>query len=175
MSRFRRRMRTHVETETSSPVSSTSDVVDPPSMDASPSDASPEDTTERDHPPPYSAPPRTDSNPPGPDEQYVLPGTGASYLDPTLNFTAAQMERHWIEKDVIFARAVVQFIAERFDGSLKSWAGYKYTYICEVPLGEGVMLSGRRRTPRGRRVTGMIWWGTMHGAIAVDFDKSVRL
>ena len=54
-------------------------------------------------------------------------------LDPNLNFTAAQMEQQWKRKDVVFARAVVQFIAERFDGNLKGWAGYKYTYICEVP------------------------------------------
>jgi len=54
-------------------------------------------------------------------------------LDPNLNFTAAQMEYQWRQKDIIFARAVVQFIAERFDGNLKGWAGYKYTYICEVP------------------------------------------
>jgi len=54
-------------------------------------------------------------------------------LDPNLNFTAAQMEQQWKQKDIIFARAVVQFIAERFDGNLKGWAGYKYTYICEVP------------------------------------------
>lgn len=55
-------------------------------------------------------------------------------LDPNLNFTAAQMEHQWKQKDIIFARAVVQFIAERFDGNLKGWAGYKYTYICEVPF-----------------------------------------
>jgi len=55
-------------------------------------------------------------------------------LDPHLNFTAAQMEQQWKQKDIIFARAVVQFIAERFDGNLKGWAGYKYTYICEVTL-----------------------------------------
>jgi hypothetical protein len=55
-------------------------------------------------------------------------------LDPNLNFTAAQMEHQWKQKDIIFARAVVQFIAERFDGNLKGWAGYKYTYICEVTI-----------------------------------------
>jgi len=52
-------------------------------------------------------------------------------LDPSLNFTAAQMEQQWRAKDRMFARAVVQFIAERFDGNLKSWAGHKYTYINE--------------------------------------------
>ena len=74
-------------------------------------------------PPPYS----TSSN--GQTRNGVAP---LELLDPTLNFTAAQMEQQWMIKDKIFARAIVQFIAERFDGRERGWGGFKYTYICDV-------------------------------------------
>jgi len=82
----------------------------------------PEDNQQRD-PPPYS--PSSSGRPQNGVAQQEL-------LDPTLNFTAAQMEQQWLIKDRAFARAVVQFIAERFDGREKGWGGYKYTYICDV-------------------------------------------
>ena len=93
----------------------------------------PEDDSQLD-PPPYSGSSTTQG------DQNVAPQATATtqetspqgLLDPTLNFTAAQMEQQWQVKDIIFARAVVQFIAERFDGNLRSWAGYKYTYINDV-------------------------------------------
>jgi hypothetical protein len=86
-------------------------------------------------PPPYSATSttQTDQNiAPQAVQSQELPVAGL--LDPTLNFTAAQMEQQWRIKDKIFARAIVHFIAERFDGNLRSWAGYKYTYINDVPI-----------------------------------------
>jgi hypothetical protein len=85
----------------------------------------PEDTADRTQPPPYSA---SSASHPEPTVRTQ------SLLDPTLNFTAAQMEQQWRAKDKRFASAVVQFVAERTDGKLKGWAGYKYTHICEVPL-----------------------------------------
>src|SRR5204863_8610692 len=86
----------------------------------------PEDDIQLD-PPPYSGSSTTQA------DQNVAARTAATtqetspqgLLDPSLNFTAAQMEQQWQVKDIIFARAVVQFIAERFDGNLRSWAGYK--------------------------------------------------
>lgn len=82
---------------------------------------------EQNDPPPYSAPPSSSSDAIVPPEM-AHPGV----LDPSLRFTAAHMEQLWLEKDRLFARIVVQFIAERFDGNLKGWAGYKYTYINPV-------------------------------------------
>jgi hypothetical protein len=99
-------------------------------------------------------------------------------LDPTLNFTAAQMEQQWRAKDKIFARAVVQFIAERFDGNLKGWGGYKYTYISEVHLKSfslGLLMRIRTKILRTRKVDGTIFWGIMLGHIVEDLDKSAHL
>lgn len=97
----------------------------------------PEDTAEHD-PPPYSASSnaRGEQGAPSQDasQESVSISPTVELLDPNLNFTAALMDQQWREKDRLFARAVVQFIAERFDGNLKGWAGYKYTYICEVCL-----------------------------------------
>jgi hypothetical protein len=96
-----------------------------------PTAPTPEDDAQVD-PPPYSAP--------QPDRNEPLQGTipqehvSQGFLDPNLNFTATQMEQQWRAKDKIFARAMVQFIAERFDGNLRGWGGYRYTYICEVSL-----------------------------------------
>jgi hypothetical protein len=75
-------------------------------------------------PPPYSPPPTAPNS----------EGTGspAGVLDPSLMLTASAMEQRWVERDRLFARVVVQFIAERFDGNLRGWAGYKYTYISNV-------------------------------------------
>jgi len=79
-------------------------------------------------PPPYSPPPTS------PTDDAIVPSqsTQRGLLDPSLPLTAAEMEQRWLEKDRLFARAVVQFIAERFDGNLRGWAGYKYTYINTV-------------------------------------------
>jgi hypothetical protein len=75
-------------------------------------------------PPPYSPPPTAPNS----------EGTGSpvGVLDPSLMLTASAMEQRWVERDRLFARVVVQFIAERFDGNLRGWAGYKYTYISNV-------------------------------------------
>jgi hypothetical protein len=81
-----------------------------------------EESAER-QPPPYSP-----SSASQPEANVRVSGL----LDPTLNFTAAQMEQQWRAKDRRFASAVVQFVAERCNGKLRGWAGYKYTYICEV-------------------------------------------
>jgi hypothetical protein len=138
-------------------------------------------------PPPYSA-----SSPSQPD-QSVTPDTSTqvavpvavpqetvqhaqpTLLDPNLNFTAAHMEQQWRAKDKAFARAVVQFIAERFDGNLKSWAGHKYTYINEV---QSFLASSSRtnctirmRILLGKRVHGMISLDIMPGHIEEDSDK----
>lgn len=92
----------------------------------------PEDDSQHE-PPPYSASSTTQ-----PDQNTAPQATTTQeqplvgLLDPSLNFTAAQMEQQWRVKDKIFARAIVHFIAERFDGNLRSWAGYKYTYINNV-------------------------------------------
>jgi hypothetical protein len=92
----------------------------------------PEDDSQHD-PPPYTA-----SSPTQPDQNSpidtVLPRDNLpqGLLDPNLNFTAAQMEQQWRAKDKIFARVIIQFVAERFDGNLKGWAGYRYNYINEV-------------------------------------------
>lgn len=88
-------------------------------------------------PPPYSASSasQTDHNGGGAPQAIVSTPqetAAAGLLDPNLNFTAAQMEQQWRAKDKAFARAVVQFVAERFDGNLRGWAGYKYTYINDV-------------------------------------------
>ena len=83
-------------------------------------------------PPPYSSATQPDQNVAPHAMIYQEPTLPQGLLDPNLNFTAAQMEQQWRAKDRIFARAIVHFIAERFDGNLKGWAGYKYTYICEV-------------------------------------------
>ena len=84
-------------------------------------------------PPPYSASANNQPDENGAPQMVVPQDTGSrELLDPNLNFSATQMEQQWRAKDKIFARAIVQFIAERFDGNLKSWAGYKYTYIREV-------------------------------------------
>ena len=83
-----------------------------------------EATYQRD-PPPYSA---------SGNAQGQNGSTEPQLLDPTLNFTAAQIEQQWRTKDIVFARAIVQFIAERFDGRERGWGGYKYTYICDVTL-----------------------------------------
>jgi hypothetical protein len=95
----------------------------------------PEENTQLD-PPPYSASstnqPDQNGTPQAATPQEIA--VSQSLLDPALNFTAAQMEQQWRAKDKIFARAVVQFVAERFDGNLRGWAGYKYTYICEVSI-----------------------------------------
>src|SRR5271170_5955379 len=103
---------TSTPTPTPAPTSTASDPSVPPT----------EDNQQRD-PPPYS--PSSGSQPQNGIPQQEL-------LDPTLNFTAAHMEEQWAIKDRAFARAVVQFIAERFDGREKGWGGYKYTYICDV-------------------------------------------
>lgn len=98
----------------------------------------PEEDDDAQHdPPPYTGPapaqPDHSVTPETPTQAVVSQETAPQMLlDPSLNFTAAQMEQQWRAKDRIFARAVVQFIAERFDGNLKSWAGHKYTYINEV-------------------------------------------
>ena len=83
----------------------------------------PPDDNQQSDPPPYS--PSSSGR-----RQNRIPQQ--ELLDPTLNFTAAQMEEQWLIKDRAFARAIVQFIAERFDGREKGWGGYKYTYICDV-------------------------------------------
>src|SRR5271156_3095237 len=83
-------------TPTPAPANTATDAAVPP----------PEDNQPRD-PPPYS--PSSGSQPQNGIPQQEL-------LDPTLNFTAAQMEEQWSIKDRAFARVVVQFIAERFDG-----------------------------------------------------------
>jgi hypothetical protein len=75
-------------------------------------------------PPPYSPPPTATTGP--------AEGGQSGVLDPSLRLTASQVEQRWQEKDRLFARVVVQFIAERFDGNLRGWAGYKYTYINAV-------------------------------------------
>jgi hypothetical protein len=119
-------------------------------------------------PPPYSPPPTATNS----------DGTGgpSGVLDPGLTLTASAMEQRWVEKDRLFARVVVQFIAERFDGNLRGWAGYKYTYISNVRLlvphlflafpfssfsicfvlFQGCCLWGRKRIHHGRRVYGII-------------------
>jgi hypothetical protein len=124
----------------------------------------PEDTADR-QPPPYSP---SSASQPEPNVRV------SGLLDPNLNFTAAQMQQQWRAKDKRFASAVVQFVAERFDGKLKGWAGYKYTYICEVStyLNSSDM---RTRIPQGRKVHGTIVSGLMHGDIADGINLSVRL
>jgi len=121
------------------------------------------DETQRDPPPYYTA-----SN--GQAQNGVAP---LELLDPTLNFTAAQMEQQWMMKDKIFARAIVQFIAERFDGRERGWGGYKYTYICDVDprLMGACELTCRARIRPGRRVHGTIFSGTMHGHIEDGLNK----
>jgi hypothetical protein len=116
-------------------------------------------------PPPYSPPPTAPNS--------EATGGPAGVLDPSLTLTASAMEQRWVERDRLFARVVVQFIAERFDGNLRGWAGYKYTYISNVrPLAlahfltllfppfskfvVGRLLMGRKRIRRGRRACGMI-------------------
>ena len=122
-----------------------------------------EESTDRD-PPPYSASSglrngRSASQESGQETILISPTT--EFLDPSLGFTASLMEQQWREKDRIFARAVVQFIAERFDGNLKGWAGYKYTHISEVkpcsatPMDLCSCGNGRMRILRGKRVLGM--------------------
>ena len=95
---------------------------------------SPVDRTESNDPPPYYPAPSPPVRRGTSEEEPVATSPVFEYLDPTLNLTAVLMEQQWREKDHIFARAVVQFIADRFDGRLKGWAGYTYTYICEVLL-----------------------------------------
>jgi hypothetical protein len=116
------------------------------SAETSPSTQAPEADANAEHdPPPYysasSASQPDQSVTPDTSTQVVVPvavpqeivqPVQQTLLDPTLNFTAAHMEQQWRAKDKAFARAVVQFIAERFDGNLKSWAGHRYTYINEV-------------------------------------------
>jgi len=98
-----------------------------PSPQTTPEAPSEEEGGQND-PPPYSPPPTSPT-----DDPIVLPqSVQRGLLDPSLPLTAAQMEQRWLEKDRLFARVVVQFIAERFDGNLRGWAGYKYTYINTV-------------------------------------------
>lgn len=113
---FRKKRRSHLPTRSTSTCSTTHA-------------PSPEDQAY--DPPPYYA---TNPQPAENGDARPLPRETLSQglLDPNLNFTAAHMEAQWRAKDKIFAKAVVQFIAERFDGNLKGWAGYKYTYINEV-------------------------------------------
>src|SRR5271170_7202583 len=59
----------------------------------------PDDTQQRDPPPYYASSSGQSQN------GVAQP----DLLDPTLNFTAAQMEQQWLMKDKIFARAIVQF------------------------------------------------------------------
>src|SRR2546423_10276612 len=157
LSRLRRLRTPSTEPTASNTSTSTSTSTLPVPVSPTPTQPLAEEPTQH-SPPPYSAStsdrPTTDTpsagstQENGPSES-VPPRTVVTYdithglLDPHLNFTAAQMEQQWKQKDIIFARAVVQFIAERFDGNLKGWAGYKYTYICEVTL----------PFPRGRHST----------------------
>ena len=90
---------------------------------ANPAPAAAEEEVQND-PPPYSPPPTAANS--------DAMGCPAGVLDPSLTLTASAMEQRWVEKDRLFARVVVQFIAERFDGNLRGWAGYKYTYINNV-------------------------------------------
>ena len=95
-----------------------------------------EDDSQHD-PPPYSASSATQTDPNGGAAPQAIVSTPqetamAGFLDPNLNFTAAQMEQQWRARDKVFARAIVQFVAERFDGNLRGWAGYRYTYINDV-------------------------------------------
>jgi hypothetical protein len=95
-----------------------------------------EDDSQHD-PPPYSASSATQTDPNGGGAPQAIVATPqetamAGLLDPNLNFTAAQMEQQWRARDKVFARAIVQFVAERFDGNLRGWAGYRYTYINDV-------------------------------------------
>src|SRR5271169_3528989 len=78
----------------------------------------PDDESQLD-PPPYSgsSTAQADQNM-TPQASSTAQETPQGLLDPTLNFTATQMEQQWRVKDIIFARAVVHFIAERFDGNL---------------------------------------------------------
>ncbi len=97
---------------------------------------SPEEDSQHD-PPPYSASSATQTDHNGGGAPQAIVSTPqesamAGLLDPNLNFTATQMEQQWQVKDKVFARSIVQFVAERFDGNLRGWAGYKYTYINDV-------------------------------------------
>ena len=107
---------------TTSSASTTAPTPTPPGTSTDQTVPPPDDNQHHD-PPPYS--PSSSGRPQNRIPQQEL-------LDPTLNFTAAQMEQQWVIKDKAFARAIVQFIAERFDGREKGWGGYKYTYICDV-------------------------------------------
>jgi hypothetical protein len=70
------------------------------------------------------------------------------------------MEEQWLIKDRAFARAIVQFIAERFDGREKGWGGYKYTYICDVssPVDDGRGLIVERESASERKCVGRYSW-----------------
>jgi len=138
---------------------------------------SPEDQVQYDPPPYYASTGQGDQNPAA---QTVVPQETISQglLDPNLNFMAAQMEAQWRAKDKLFAKAIVQFIAERFDGNLKGWAGYKYTYICEVRFQNFLLVKqwltgARMKIPSGRSLSGMIYWGTTRTPIGVGSDRSV--
>lgn len=103
-----------------------------PSASSSVQAPAPEDDAQHD-PPPYTASSTTQPDGNIPLEVALSQDTQPQgLLDPNLNFTAAQMEQQWRAKDKLFARAIVQFVAERFDGNLKGWAGYRYTYVNEV-------------------------------------------
>jgi hypothetical protein len=142
LNRIRRRRTTSPQTTSTTP-SITNTTPTRSNEPSTPTQPVAEELTQHEPPPYYSS---SSSTPPTTTQPDTSPESNAqqngrvvvSYditqglLDPNLNFTAAQMEQQWKRKDVIFARAVVQFIAERFDGNLKGWAGYKYTYICEV-------------------------------------------
>lgn len=143
--------------------------VTPASREPTAAAAAPEVEEEvQNDPPPYSPPPTAPNG--------EATGSPVGVLDPSLMLTASAMEQRWVERDRLFARVVVQFIAERFDGNLRGWAGYKYTYISNVrPLAPysllpfcfplfflffllvvGGLLMGRKRIRRGRKVYGMI-------------------
>ena len=134
--RLFRRRRTKAEAQTQQTPQTTTETVEPATEPAA-QEPAPEESMESD-PPPYSAPPsaRHDHTTSQDSSQESMGGapttTDLRLLDPNLQLSAALMEQQWLERDRIFARAVVQFIAERFDGNLKGWAGYKYTHISEV-------------------------------------------
>src|ERR1700731_1419011 len=135
---------------TTSSASTTAPTSTPPGT-ATDQTVPPPDDTQHHDPPPYS--PSLSGRPQNGIPQQEL-------LDPTLNFTAAQMEQQWLIKDKAFARAIVQFIAERFDGREKGWGGYKYTYICDVsePVDGGCGLIVERESASERKRVGRYSW-----------------
>jgi hypothetical protein len=133
-------------------------------------------------PPPYSASSATQTDQNGGGAPQAIASTPqetamSGLLDPNLNFTAAQMEQQWRAKDKAFARAVVQFVAERFDGNLRGWAGFKYTYINDVLSRIAIILKSilicSKRIRLERNVRGTIFLGTTPGVIVQDSNKWV--